>query len=153
MEVESDEARENNYIASVLVKDDGWGLAFVDLVSGEIRALQGRPESKRAASDELFKASPHEILFPEGEEETVSQVLRPQEALPVRRSAVEAWAFNPSQARQLLEEHFRVRSLVGFGLDGMDLAISAAGALLHYVRKVRKDSVRLIHRIRYRPFR
>jgi len=149
VEVENGEARENVYIASVLFRENGWGLAFVDLVSGEIRTLQGRPEDKRTASDELFKTSPHEILFPEGEEETVSKVLRQQGAFAVPTSAVEAWAFDLSQARQLLEEHFRVRSLAGFGLDGMDLAISAAGALLHYVRKVRKDSVSLIHRIRF----
>jgi DNA mismatch repair protein MutS len=149
VEVENGEARENVYIASVLFRENGWGLAFVDLVSGEVRTLQGRPEDKRTASDELFKTSPHEILFPEGEEEAVFQVLRPQGAFAVSTSAVEAWAFDLSQARQLLEEHFRVRSLAGFGLDGMDLAISAAGALLHYVRKVRKDSVSLIHRIRF----
>ena len=149
VEVENGEARENVYIASVLVREDGWGLAFVDLVSGEVRTLQGRPEDSRAASDELFKVSPHEILFPEGEEDAVSQLLRPQGAFSVTRSAVEAWAFDPLQARELIEEHFRVRSLAGFGLDGMDLAISAAGALLHYVRKVRKDSVNLVHRIRY----
>ena len=149
VEVENGEARENVYIASILFRENGWGLAFVDLVSGEVRTLQGRPEDKRTASDELFKTSPHEILFPEGEEEAVFQVLRPQGAFAVSTSAVEAWAFDLSQARQLLEEHFRVRSLAGFGLDGMDLAISAAGALLHYVRKVRKDSVSLIHRIRF----
>ena len=149
VEIENGEARENVYIASVLFRENGWGLAFVDLVSGEVRTLQGRPEDKRTASDELFKTSPREILFPEGEEEAVFQVLRPQGAFAVPTSAVEAWAFDLSQARQLLEEHFRVRSLAGFGLDGMDLAISAAGALLHYVRKVRKDSVSLIHRIRF----
>jgi DNA mismatch repair protein MutS len=149
VEVENGEARENIYIASVLVKEDGWGLAFVDLVSGEVRALQGRPEDKRTASDELYRASPHEVLFPEGAEDAVSQVLRPQGAFAVPMSAVDAWAFDPSQARQLLEEHFRVRSLAGFGLEGMDLAISAAGALLHYIRKVRKDSVNLVHKIRY----
>ncbi len=148
VEVENGEARENIYIASILVKEEGWGLAFVDLVSGEVRALQGRPEDKRTASDELFKVSPHEILFPEGEEDTISQILRPEEAFAVPRSGVEAWAFDPFQAREIIEKHFRVKSLAGFGLDGKDFAVSAAGALLYYIQKVRKDSVNLVHRIR-----
>ena len=151
VEVENGDARENTYIAALVLTREGWGLARLDLVSGEIRALQGGPEEVRAASDELFKASPREIIYPEGAEDSLARVLSPRDAAAVPLSPVEAWAFDPPQASRLLEEHLRVKSLAGFGLDGKPLAVAAAGALLHYVKKVRKDSVALVHRVVYVP--
>ena len=151
VEVENGDARENTYVAAVVLGREGWGLARLDLVSGEIRAFQGGPEDTRAASDELFKSSPREILYPEGAEDSLARILSPRDAASVPTSPVEAWAFDPLQATRLLEEHFRVKSLAGFGLDGRTLAVAAAGALLHYVKKVRKDSVALVHKIVYIP--
>ena len=151
VEVENGEARENIYIASVVLVPDGWGLARLDLVSGEIRALQGAPEDVRTASDELFKSSPREIIYPEGAEGSLERILSPREAASVPLSPVEPWAFDPPQAARLLEEHLRVASLAGFGLEGKPLAVAAAGALLHYVKKVRKDSVALVHKVVFVP--
>ncbi len=151
VEVENGEARENTYIAAFLLTGEGWGLARLDLVSGEIRAFQGGPGDTRAASDELFKSSPREIIYPVGAEESLSRVISAREAAAIPLSPVEEWAFDPPQASRLLEEHFRVRSLAGFGLDGKPLAVAAAGALLHYVKKVRKDSVALVHKVVYVP--
>jgi DNA mismatch repair protein MutS len=151
VEVENGDARENTYIAAVVLTRDGWGLARLDLVSGEIRAFQGGPEDARAASDELFKSSPREILYPEGAEDSLARVLTAREAEAIPLSPVEAWAFDPPQASRILEEHFKVKSLAGFGLDGKPLAVAAAGALLHYVKKVRKDSVALVHKVVYVP--
>jgi len=147
VEVENGEARENVFVASVVSRGEGWGLALVDLVSGEIRALQGGPGETRFAADELFKASPREIVFPAGEEDSLDQILPSRMSEALLRSPVEAWAFDPIPAARLLEEHFRVGSLAGFGLEGKTLAVAAAGALLGYIRKVRKGSVGLIHRI------
>ena len=151
VEVENGDARENTYIAAVVLTRDGWGLARLDLVSGEIRAFQGGPEDVRAASDELFKSSPREILYPEGAEASLARFLTPREAEAVPLSPVEAWAFDPPQASRILEEHLKVKSLAGFGLDGKPLAVAAAGALLHYVKKVRKDSLALVHKVVYVP--
>jgi DNA mismatch repair protein MutS len=151
VEVENGDARENTYVAAVVLGREGWGLARLDLVSGEIRAFQGGPGDTRAASDELFKSSPREILYPEGAEDSLAGILSPRDAASVPMSPVEAWAFDPLQAARLLEEHFRVKSLAGFGLDGRPLAVAAAGALLHYVKKVRKDSLTLVHKIAYVP--
>ena len=44
-----------------------------------------------------------------------------------------------------------MKSLAGFGLEGKPLAVAAAGGLLHYVKKVRKDSVVLVHKVAYVP--
>jgi len=44
------------------------------------------------------------------------------------------WIFSPDHAIPLLENHFGVLSLEGFGLAGRTAAAAAAGAILHYVR-------------------
>ncbi|HOI45706.1 MAG TPA: DNA mismatch repair protein MutS, partial [Candidatus Aminicenantes bacterium] len=67
VEIDSEDAKENTFIAAIHLSDAGWGLALADLVSGQIRTLQGGPGDERSLADELFKASPKEIVFPEGE--------------------------------------------------------------------------------------
>ncbi len=148
VEIELEEAKESTYAAGMYLKARDWGLALVNLASGEIKTFQDS-QGRRILSDELFRVSPKEIIFPEGEEENVSAILSKNNLSSVLRSPVEEWAFDFSQAKNLLLSHFKVKSLAGFGLADKNLAVSAAGALLYYLKKVRKDSLALIHKISY----
>ena len=152
VEVENGDARENTYIAAVVLTPrmaGAWpGSTSFPGRSGRSRAGP-RTFGRRPTS--FSESSPREILYPEGAEDSLARFLTPREAESVPLSPVEAWAFDPPQASRILEEHFKVKSLAGFGLDGKPLAVAAAGALLHYVRKVRKDSVTLVHKIVYVP--
>ncbi len=149
VEVDLEEAKESAICASVFLDEEGWGLALIDLVSGEIKTSQGTGEEKKRLADELFRASPREVIFPEGDEEKLPTIMAKDELDQVMKSPLEAWAFDGMQARELLLEHFRVVSLAGFGLEGRNLAVRAAGALLSYLKKVRKDALNLIHKISY----
>jgi DNA mismatch repair protein MutS len=57
------------------------------------------------------------------------------------------WVFSPDHAIPLLENHFGVLSLEGFGLAGRSAAASAAGAILHYVRSTQRGSLNHVDRI------
>jgi DNA mismatch repair protein MutS len=149
VELEPEGARESNYIASLFLKDKGWGLALIDLASGQMRAAQSDSQDKRMLPDELFKVSPTEIVFPEGEEKHIIEILTSQNMISILKSPLEDWAFDYSQAKNFLESHFKVRSLAGFDLADKDMAVSAAGALLYYLKKVRKDSLSLVDKISY----
>jgi len=149
IEFELEEAKENNFVASLLIKDQGWGLALMDIASGEIKTAQSDSQEKRILADELFRVSPKEIVFPEGEEEVVKKILSKNHMSHLLGSPEEAWAFDFSQAKNFLLNHFKVNSLAGFGLADKKLAVSAAGALLYYLKKVRKDSLSLVHKISY----
>ncbi|GAI83517.1 unnamed protein product, partial [marine sediment metagenome] len=83
--------------------------------------------------DELFKVSPREIVFPEGEEKHVIEILSGHNMISILKSPLEDWAFDYSQAKNILESHFKVKSLAGFDLADKDMAVSAAGALLYYL--------------------
>jgi DNA mismatch repair protein MutS len=57
------------------------------------------------------------------------------------------WIFSPDHAIPLLENHFGVLSLEGFGLAGRTAAAAAAGAILHYVRSTQRGSLHHVDRI------
>ena len=57
------------------------------------------------------------------------------------------WIFSPDHAIPLLENHFGVLSLEGFGLAGRAAAASAAGGILHYVRTTQRGSLDHVDRI------
>jgi DNA mismatch repair protein MutS len=145
------EAKENNYLAAVVRSglrenspassvareaDAVAGLAFVDLSTGEFRATEFYGEKADAKlRDELGILRPREILLP-----------RPVTLFPVAASAeieslgavetrLDDWVFESNYATRILEEHFRVATLEGFGLDDHPCATSAAGALVHYLRE------------------
>jgi DNA mismatch repair protein MutS len=143
VELELEEEKENTYIASLFKPDEGWGLAMIDLASGEMRTTQS--ELPNMLADELFKVFPKEIIYPEGQAKEVEGILSRSALSTVARSPREDWIFDFTQAKNLLLDHFRVQSLEGFGLGSRDLAISASGALLFYLKDLRKDSLSLVH--------
>ncbi len=149
VEVDLEGAKENVFIAAALLEESGWGLALIDLATGEMRVTERDAGGITTLVDELSKASPKEIVFPEGGEEDMARLLDKTDLKAVLRSPLEAWAFESAQARNYLTEHFQVKSLAGFGLEDKSLAVSAGGALLFYLKKVRKDSLALVHKISF----
>jgi DNA mismatch repair protein MutS len=57
------------------------------------------------------------------------------------------WIFAPDHSIPLLENHFGVLSLEGFGLAGKHAAASAAGAILYYIRSTQRGSLDHVDRI------
>ncbi len=149
VEIELDEAKESAYIASLALEDGGWGMALVDLAAGEVRTLEGDWTEAKLLADELFKAGPKEILYPEGAEDALRRVLPSDGSSVAALSPAEGWLFDPPQAARVVLEHFGARSLAGFGLEDKARAVAAAGALIAYVKKVRQDSLALVHRLSY----
>ncbi|MGE5741208.1 MAG: DNA mismatch repair protein MutS [Candidatus Aminicenantes bacterium RBG_16_66_30] len=149
VEIELEEAKESTYIASLALGEDGWGMALVDLAAGEVRTLEGAWSEAKLLADELFKAGPKEILYPEGAEEALRRVLPPDGSNGAALSPAEGWLFDPPQAARVVLEHFGAKSLAGFGLEDKARAVAAAGALIAYVKKVRQDSLALVHRLSY----
>ncbi len=149
VEVELDEAKESVLIAGLAFGREGWGLALMDISSGELKASEVALEEGKDLKDELFRSAPREIVYPAGEEQKLQEALAGSGLDGVLQSPVEPWAFDPPQARHLLLGELQTVSLAGFGLEGKPLAVMAAGGLLHYLQKVRKDSRRIVHRLSY----
>src|SRR3984957_5181263 len=145
------EAKENNYLAAVARSSSqasaaggasgraaelGVGLAFVDLSTGEFRATEFCGEKADAKlRDELGVLRPREILL--AKPVTLFPVAASSELenLGAVETRLDDWVFESNHASRILEEHFRVAALEGFGLDGHPCATSAAGALIYYLRE------------------
>ncbi len=125
-------AGEPNYLASLAPGPSGMGLAWLDLSTAEFRVLEMGDPWADALRDELLRIEPREVLVPDHNAARLRAVLS---FTPTVITPVPASAFHPAAARALLMEHFRVASLAGFGCDDKPLAVSAAGALLQYVKE------------------
>lgn len=150
------EQREGNYLAAVFspstrgranADDDSQaGIAWVELSSGSFWTMVV-PSSH--ALDELVRIAPAEVLLAEG-----SQQDHPEwrSALKQCTSAVATarppWVFGAEAATETLKGHFQAATLEGFGISDWDPSVSAAGALVEYLRETQKTALAHIHTMR-----
>ncbi|MBL0210369.1 MAG: DNA mismatch repair protein MutS [Holophagaceae bacterium] len=120
-----DDAR---WLASVHRIGAHWGIALLQLASGQIRVLPGEGEASLGAT--LERLAPHELLLPEGVEPPLRSEAAAQQ-LP-------AWRFEPSRATQQILAFFGWQHLEGVGLQPYPAAIGALGALLDQVEITQK---------------
>src|SRR5207249_1250331 len=99
-------------------------VAYADLSTGECRLTQ--LQNRQGVLDELVRVSPSEIL--------VSDEQKRQFADVDGVLGYDTYAFLPEQAAFTLCEHFKVKSLDGFGCGQMPQAVAAAGAIVHYLK-------------------
>lgn len=152
VEIEGEERGESLGVLSLVLADGRWGAAWADLLSGRILTLEGEENERKALLDEIFRLGPREVICPEDQESAVRNLLASTDLSGLALSRVESWSFDYSQASSLLLDHFRVVSLEGFGLQGRNLAVSAAGALLYYLKKNRQEAAGYIRKMSFQSF-
>lgn len=118
------ETKRANYLAAICAEGGGFGLAYADLTTGEFRLAQLATTS--ALLDELARIAPAETL--------ISDSQQPQFGGIQGTLAYDEYAFLPEHARFTLCEHFKVKTLDGFGCADMPAAVGAAGAIVHYLK-------------------
>jgi len=117
--------RQNNFLAA-LAFGDPMGIALLDLSTGEFLAAQGSPEY----IDKLLQGfRPAEVIFAKSRQKDFRNLFGSR----FYTYGLDDWIFDPVYAAEKLQAHFGVRTLKGFGLDGQYLAVTAAGAVLHYL--------------------
>ncbi len=155
------DARENNFLASVAKHASGSpiGLAFVDLSTGEFQATEfSGADADDALRDQLQLLHPRETLLPRPQQLFEGA---PLEGVGGVESHLEDWIFQRDYAERLLREQFDVAELTGFGFDDRPQALSAAGAIVHYLREnaargddaANGDALRHLDRVRYYELR
>jgi DNA mismatch repair protein MutS len=146
-------SEENNFLAAVAQTGERVGFAALDLSTGEFRAteFQGEGAAKRI-QEEIQQLRPREVLYAssvplfeagrrnhepsgDGAEPALSKVEGSRPGCPTggpgyAETPLDDWIFAPDHSIPLLENHFGVLSLEGFGLSGKPAAAAAAGAIL-----------------------
>lgn len=136
--------RESNYIACVAPGKETLGLAWLEVSTGRFLVSEVEPA---LLQDELARIRPAECIVPEN---TASDgnlpVARPDLGGPVLTGRP-AWCFSKDESRRLLTEHFGVKTLEGFDIEDASPAVTAAGALLEYIRDTQKSALGHISRL------
>jgi DNA mismatch repair protein MutS len=137
-------AERNNFLAAITSAGSTFGLACVDLTTGDFRTTELTGEAPLRA--ELERLRPAEIIYP-NEAQPLRALL--QNAFPIL-IGYDDWTFAPETAVFTLREHFKVASLDGFGLRDRLAAIGACGGVLHYLtQNLRRDVAHLTRLVFY----
>jgi DNA mismatch repair protein MutS len=118
------QAKRANYLGAVYIDDSIFGFAYADLSTGEFRLTQ--LQDRQSLFDELARVAPTELLVSDEQKQQFAEV--------ASALGYDSYAFLPEQAAFTLCEHFKVKSLDGFGCAQMPQAIAAAGAIVHYLK-------------------
>ena len=164
-------SEENNFLAALAQVGDRVGFAALDLSTGEFRATEFAGEGAlRRVQEELEQLRPKELLYgsaaPLFESASRGQdrsrvslgptaggccphnlLQQPQAAGLAPRLRWMTGFLLRTMRIPLLENHFGVLSLEGFGLAGRTAAAAAAGAILYYVRSTQRGSLDHVDRI------
>ena len=138
------QARQNNFLAAIVVAGEHWGLAYADISTGEFFTSQS--SELNSLTLELLRLQPSEVLLPANAPD-VTGLLRPGEKseyladyLPDSfcYSLRSQQPFTLVEASQRLKDTFNVSSLEGMGCTNIPLGVRAAGGLLEYVEDTQK---------------
>ena len=132
--------KENNYLLALAAGEEGrWGIALLDLSTGEFRATE--VADLDGARGEIVAIDPAELLITDDAAgaaagQTLALLL---EGRMVNR--LPAWVFARDRASRLLCDFFHCERLEAFGCQDLPGAISAAGAILHYLQETQKGAI------------
>lgn len=118
--------RKNNFLAAIYPSKDQFGVAFLDLSTGEFMVAKGSEEY----IEKLVRSfQPAEIIYPKPHREWYQSSYGEQYA----SFALEDWIFSKNYGYEKLTNHFKVSNLKGYGIEEMAEGILAAGAILYYL--------------------
>ena len=136
------DTKRNNYLASVHFADkDQFGVAFLDVSTGEFMATQGN----RPYIEKLLQGfAPSEVLYCKKHR---AEFLEHFGSDRFSTFQFDDWAYTHDFAHPLLTTHFQTNSLKGFGVDTLPHGVVAAGVILHYLAETEHRDVSHITRI------
>ncbi len=122
------EHHSNNFLAGIhFAGDDHYGLAFLDISTGEFLVAEG----DRDYADKLLQGfKPSELVF----QRQKQKVFRDQFAGKMYTYTLDEWIFTEAYGMDSLLKHFQTHSLKGFGVEDLKDGLIAAGAILHYLK-------------------
>jgi DNA mismatch repair protein MutS len=118
--------KQNNFLASVFVSRETYGVSFLDVSTGEFYTAQG---NENYVLKLIQGFAPSEIIFSKSSREKFENVFGEE----YNTFALDEWVYAFDYAYEKLINQFKTASLKGFGIDGFGEAIIAAGAILHYL--------------------
>lgn len=135
------DGRLSNHLAAVSFGKERCGIAWVELSTGAFFVTE---VAHHRLADELARIEPAELLLAE-DQRSKDQSWLPQTKTPIAYRA--GYDFGGDGGTRLLQEHFKVSTLAGFGIDDSPLAIGCAGALLAYLKETQQGALPNLRRL------
>jgi DNA mismatch repair protein MutS len=123
------EHHSNNFLAAIhFAENDKYGLAFLDISTGEFLVAEG----DREYADKLIQSfKPAEMVFQRQQQKKFKEYFSSK----IYTYTLDEWIFDKAYAETVLLKHFQTHSLKGFGVEDMSNGLIAAGAIIHYLRE------------------
>ena len=130
----------NNYLASIFFDKNLVGVAFLDISTGEFLIAQGNSEYL----DKLLQSfKPSEVIFQKSRRKDFIDQFGDR----FYTYELDDWMYSGDFAEETLLKHFDVKSLKGFGIERLSLAVVAAGIALHYLNETEHRNLQHISSI------
>ena len=134
------QSKTNNFLASVHFGKKQLGVSFLDVSTGEFLIAQGNEEY----IDKLLQNfSPSEVLVQKQNKQRFLEAFTNR----FHTFYLEDWVFQKDYGNETLTNHFKVKNLKGFGVDELEHAIVAGGAVLYYLSETQHNKLEHIRSI------
>ena len=118
--------KKNNYLASIYFEKNECGISFLDVSTGDFYISQG---DFKLIDQLISNFSPNEILVSNPTKNKFNELI----GSSYNVYPLDDWVFDSSYSKNKLLDHFNTKSLKGFGVDDIQLGITAAGSIIHYL--------------------
>jgi DNA mismatch repair protein MutS len=156
------ESRESIYLGAVCGVGESMAVAFLDLSTGEFRVTEAHgTKAWEQIKADIEAYAPKELLFPNSlaplikgtaHIETLPLANKREATTPnspeensfgtgITLTPLDEWSWQYESCASNLREHFKVKTLEGYGLEGKINAICAAGACLKYACETQKAAI------------
>ncbi len=122
------ESNESNFLASLHVNNGTWGLSLLDISTGEFQCTEG---DLAFIKKMMSSFRPKEFVFSKNNKSIILQELGPFNSFQL----LDDWVYQFDFALDKLLQQFKTQSLKGYGIQGLDIAITAAGGSLYYLEQ------------------
>lgn len=128
------DGKENNFLAAIHIDGIKAGASFLDVSTGEFLVAEGGFDY----IDKIIQGfQPKELLFQKGKQKIYTESFTNSGYT----YKLDDWIFTNDFAKENLEKHFEVKSLKGFGIENLNLAVISASAILHYLADTAHDKL------------
>ena len=118
--------KKNNYLASIYFEKNECGISFLDVSTGDFYISQG---DFKLIDQLISNFSPNEILVSKPSKNKFNELIGSSYNI----YPLDDWVFDSAYSKNKLLDHFNTKSLKGFGVDDIQLGITAAGSIIHYL--------------------
>ncbi|SFH48835.1 DNA mismatch repair protein MutS [Tindallia magadiensis] len=132
----------NHYLLSINYQQEGWGITYVDLSTGEMLCTQNRNNNSfLSLVSEINKINPGEIIYHTANDKYTKKIKKWLKETSYFVSSLENTPIDLSVGIDMIHQHFNEQESVSLSIDKDNLAVPALVNLFYYLETTQKRSL------------